>query len=83
VESDSLARTFAANMLAKDDPESSAIELFDMMERTIAEDDLKKQEATKDFLVLVIQIISDFDTDYADEITKNYFDLTVERYMNI
>ena len=70
-------------MLAKDDPESSAIELFDMMERTIAEDDLKKQEATKDFLVLVIQIISDFDTDYADEITKNYFDLTVERYMNI
>ena len=82
MEPESLARMYAANLLAKDNPKAAATELFDMMERSIASDTKKKQEAAKDFLILIIKIINDIDQNYADEVTNCYFDQTLQHYLN-
>ena len=81
VEKKSFAKMCAANLLAKDDPKSAADDLFNMMERSITDDSLEKQETTKEFIVLIIQIVNNIDKNYADEVTKYYLDKTVKQYM--
>ena len=50
------------------------------MEVSIKTDSKEKQESTKEFLVKVIELINEIDTEYADEIAKSYLDNTLNQY---
>tara|TARA_Y100000296_G_scaffold86226_1_gene125170 strand:- start:1546 stop:1794 length:249 start_codon:yes stop_codon:yes gene_type:complete len=81
MDKDSLAQIYAADLLAKNDPSAAAEAMFEMMERSIAEDSEKDQEVVKDFIILIVKIIKDIDSEYADEMTYLYFERTLKEYI--
>ncbi len=83
MEVNSLAQIYAAKYLALENVVKVAEDLFHIMEISIKSDSLAKQESTKDFLVKVIELINEVDTDYADKIAKSYLDKTLNQYLNV
>jgi hypothetical protein len=77
VDAEPLAQIYAANYLTKNDVEWVAEEIYGIMENSIANDSIIKQETTKEFLVRVIQIIHKVDKEYCAQITKVYLNKTL------
>ena len=73
-----LARTYAAKYLAKNDVPWVAEELYSIMEESIQYDNKQKQELTKEFLVDIIEIMNNIDEEYTGKITAEYLKLTME-----
>ena len=73
-----LAKTYAAKFLTKNDPLWVAEELFSIMEESIQYDDAKGQELTKEFLIDIIGIMNSIDSEMTSKITKDYLNLTLE-----
>lgn len=78
MESESLARIYAADFLKRDDVEWVACQMYDIMEMSIRNDNLVEQEVTKDFLTRIVEIMNQHDKKYTEEITRAYLDLTLE-----
>jgi hypothetical protein len=76
----SLAKMYAANFLTSGDAEWVAEELYLIMETSIGQDDFDEQEATKQFLVLIIECMNKHDKDFTEEITKAYLEKTLQTY---
>ena len=73
-----LARTYAAKYLAKNDVPWVAEELYSIMEESIQYDNKQKQELTKEFLVDIIEIMNNIDEEYTGKVTAEYLKLTME-----
>jgi len=71
---------YAANFLTSGDAEWVAEELYLIMETSIGQDDFDEQEATKQFLVLIIECMNKHDKDFTEEITKAYLEKTLQTY---
>ena len=82
MEVDSIAKLYAAKYIQCGEAETVAFELFDIMEKSIASDDLGKQEQTKQFLIRVVEIMNEYDKEFTEETTKLYFDLTIKLLEN-
>ena len=73
-----LARTYAAKYLAKNDVLWVAEELYSIMEESIQYDSVDKQDLTKEFLVDIIEVMNNIDKEYTEKITAEYLKLTLE-----
>ena len=73
-----LARSYAAKFLAKNDILWVAEELYSIMEESIQYDNQDKQELTKEFLVDIISVMNSIDEKYTAKITAEYLKLTLE-----
>ena len=73
-----LAKIYAAKFLACNDVLWVAEELFSIMEESMTYDSSAKQEVTKEFLVDIIEVMSDVDEEYTLQITDEYLKLALE-----
>ena len=67
---------YAANFLTSGNVEDVASELYAIMEASIDRDSYEEQETTKEFLVLIIQFMNDYDKVFTEEVTKTYLEKT-------
>ena len=78
IERKTLAKTYAASYIVKEDALWVAEELYSIMEESIQYDPLDLQETTKEFLVDIIQIMNGLDKEYTEKITALYLDLALQ-----
>jgi hypothetical protein len=78
IERKTLAKTYAASYILKDDALWVAEELYSIMEESIQYDPVDLQEITKQFLVDIIQIMNGLDKEYTEKITALYLELAIE-----
>ena len=78
-----LIKAYAAKYYALNDPKLAAHEMFVIMETSIAMDSTKKQEATKDFLIKIIEYINVLDVKYAEALGKQYTELALNMFYKI
>ena len=76
----SIAKMYAANFLTSGNVEDVASELYAIMETSIDRDSYEEQETTKEFLVLIIQFMNDYDKVFTEEVTKTYLEKTIQMY---
>lgn len=76
----SIAKMYAANFLTSGNVEEVASELYAIMETSIDRDTYEEQETTKEFLVLIIQFMNDYDKVFTEEVTKTYLEKTIQMY---
>ena len=79
----SFAQIYAAKYLALESATAVAQDLFNIMEVSIKLDSKEKQETTKEFLVKVIELMNEIDSEYTDKVARQYLDKTVEHYLTI
>ena len=77
-DTDSLARSYAARLIALDDPDKSAQELFDIVEQVIHDD--KEYQKTKRFILQIVKVLDEIDADYNYKIAKRYYAMAKEAY---
>ena len=73
-----LAKTYAAKYLACDDVLWVAEELYSIMEESIAYDSKSKQEVAKDFLVDIVEIMTDINEEFTLQVTDEYLKLALQ-----
>ena len=76
----SIAKMYAANFLTSGNVEDVASELYAIMETSIDRDSYEEQETTKEFLVLIIQFMNDYDKVFTEEVTKAYLEKTLQTF---
>ena len=78
-----LAKTYAAKYLACDDVLWVAEELYSIMEESIAYDSKSKQEVAKDFLVDIVEIMTDINEEFTLQVTDEYLKLALQSTVDI
>ena len=78
IERKTLAKTYAASYIIKEDALWVAEELYSIMEESIQYDPLDLQETTKEFLVDIIEIMTAVDEEYTLQITDEYLKLALQ-----
>jgi hypothetical protein len=78
VELETLARLYAAEYIKKGDALAVAEILYDIMDVSVREDSLSEQETTKKFLERIVYIMNEHDREYAEEVTKEYLNITID-----
>tara|TARA_R100000322_G_C5429640_1_gene188292 strand:- start:439 stop:711 length:273 start_codon:yes stop_codon:yes gene_type:complete len=73
-----LAKTYAAKYLACNDVLWVAEELYSIMEESIAYDSKSKQEVAKDFLVDIVEIMTDINEEFTLQVTDEYLKLALQ-----
>ena len=73
-----LAQLYAADYIKKDDAQSVAESLYNIMDVSVRDDSTVEQETTKKFLERIIKIMSEHDEEYTAEITEEYLRITIE-----
>ncbi len=75
-----LIRAYTARLYILDNPKLAAREMFLIMETSIQQDSVRKQETTKEFLIKIIENINELDTDYADNLGRYYTKMAVDMF---
>ena len=78
-----LAKTYAAKYLACDDVLWVAEELYSIMEESIAYDSESKQEVAKEFLVDIVEIMTDINEEFTLQVTDEYLKLALQSTVDI
>tara|TARA_R100000149_G_C5740516_1_gene54841 strand:- start:107 stop:379 length:273 start_codon:yes stop_codon:yes gene_type:complete len=78
-----LAKTYAAKYLACNDVLWVAEELYSIMEESIAYDSKSKQEVAKDFLVDIVEIMTDINEEFTLQVTDEYLKLALQSTVDI
>ena len=78
MELETLAQLYAADYIKKDDAQSVAESLYNIMDVSVRDDSTVEQETTKKFLERIIKIMSEHDEEYTAEITEEYLRITIE-----
>ena len=73
-----LIRAYTARLYVLDNPKLAAREMFLIMETSISVDSKIKQETTKEFLIKIVESISDLDQNYADDLGKHYTKMALD-----
>ena len=74
-----LIKAYAAKYYALNDPKIAAHEMFVIMETSIATDSAKKQEATKAFLIKIIEYISGLGKQYTELALNMFYQLAAKK----
>ena len=78
MELETLARLYAAEYIKKADAMAVAEILYDIMDKSVCEDEFEEQETTKKFLERIVHIMNEYDSEYTQEVTKAYLSITID-----
>ncbi len=73
-----LAKIYAAKYLAFEEALWVAEELYTIMEESITHDSKAKQEITKEFLVDIIEIMTEINEEFTLKVTDEYLKLSLQ-----
>ena len=77
-DTDSLARSYAARLLALDDADAAAHEMYKIVEVIIH--DREEYEKTKTFILQIVKIMDSIDPKYNHAVAVAYYNLVSDNY---